>query len=67
MLGQPELAPRCHPCAGVDNLLLLHSTGRCAAPLLPSAQEDLKKKQRAERFGISVPMSKEEFEVSRGA
>lgn len=38
-------------------------TGRYAAPLLPSAQEDLKKKQRAERFGISVPISKEEFEV----
>lgn len=29
----------------------------------PLPQEDLKKKQRAERFGIAVPISKEEFEV----
>jgi SAP domain-containing ribonucleoprotein len=33
--------------------------------LLP--QEDLKKKQRAERFGLPVPVSKEEFEAKRKA
>lgn len=40
-------------------------TGSAALPPLP--QEDLKKKQRAERFGISVPISKEEFEVRPAA
>lgn len=36
------------------------------SPWVP-LQEDLKKKQRAERFGLQVPLSKEEFEAKKAA
>lgn len=40
-------------------------TNAARNPLLPRSQEDLKKKQRAERFGLKVPLSKEEFEAKK--
>jgi SAP domain-containing ribonucleoprotein len=52
------LAPSWHTCAH-------QMLPPCPCSCLPFLQEDLKKKQRANRFGLAVPVTKEEFEAKK--